>query len=187
MHCNWPTDHAIDHSSIGLNRLTIQLVFNEVSLFTFSKGTHGFYVTVPKNYLHFYFCCFSFRFKMVTNLVFITELLSSQSSPVLGPSLTSLPLITASLWNCSKQIVSHGLMGDVLPPISSTLSPSSGDAIWNRRSVSAGPVERINYQCSGAFTYTKRLRLRRHHEQNQLPVTSKCRLTDADIWGRLSL
>ena len=51
MHCNWPTDHAIDHSSIGLNRLTIQLVFNEVSLFTFSKGTHGFDVTVPKNYL----------------------------------------------------------------------------------------------------------------------------------------
>ena len=30
MYCNWPTDHAIDHSSIGLNRLTIQLVFNEV-------------------------------------------------------------------------------------------------------------------------------------------------------------
>ena len=30
MHCNWPTDHALDHSSIGLNRLTIQLVFNEV-------------------------------------------------------------------------------------------------------------------------------------------------------------
>ena len=51
MYCNWPTDHAIDHSSIGLNRLTIQLVFNEVSLFTFSKGTHGFDVTVPKNYL----------------------------------------------------------------------------------------------------------------------------------------
>ena len=36
MYCNWPTDHAIDHSSIGLNRLTIQPVFNEVSLFTFS-------------------------------------------------------------------------------------------------------------------------------------------------------
>ena len=51
MHCNWPTDHAIDHSSIWLKRLTIQLVFNEVSLFTFSKGTHGFDVTVPKNYL----------------------------------------------------------------------------------------------------------------------------------------
>ena len=51
MHCNWSTDHAIDHSSIGLRRLTIQLVFNEVSLFTFSKGTHGFDVTVPKNYL----------------------------------------------------------------------------------------------------------------------------------------
>ena len=51
MHCNWPPDHAFDHSSIGLNRLTIQLVFNEVSLFTFSKGTHDFYVTVPKNYL----------------------------------------------------------------------------------------------------------------------------------------
>ena len=51
MYCNWPTDHAIDHSSIGLNRLTIQLVFNEVSLFTFSKGTHGFDVMVPKNYL----------------------------------------------------------------------------------------------------------------------------------------
>ena len=53
MHCNRPTDHAIDHSSIGLKRLTIQLVFNEVSLFTFSNGTHGFYVTVPKNYLKF--------------------------------------------------------------------------------------------------------------------------------------
>ena len=52
MHCNWPTDHAIDHSSIGLKRLTIQPVFNEVSLFTFSKGTHGFDVTVPKNYLN---------------------------------------------------------------------------------------------------------------------------------------
>ena len=51
MHCNWPTDHAIDHSSIGLNRLTIELVFNEVSLFTFSKETHGFDVTVLKNYL----------------------------------------------------------------------------------------------------------------------------------------
>ena len=32
-------------------RLTIQLVFNEVSLFTFSEGTHGFDITVPKNYL----------------------------------------------------------------------------------------------------------------------------------------
>ena len=51
IHCNWPTDHAIDHNSIGLSRLTIQLVFNEVPLFTFSKRTHGFYVTVPKNYL----------------------------------------------------------------------------------------------------------------------------------------
>ena len=46
MYCNWPTDHAIDHSSVGLNRLTIQLVFNEVSLFTFSEETHGFDVTV---------------------------------------------------------------------------------------------------------------------------------------------
>ena len=55
MYCNWPTDHAIDHSSIGLNRLTIQLVFNEVSLFTFSKETHGFDVTVPKNYLNEHF------------------------------------------------------------------------------------------------------------------------------------
>ena len=52
MYCNWPTDHAIDHSSIGLNRLTIQPVFSEVSLFTFSKGTHGFDATVPKNYLN---------------------------------------------------------------------------------------------------------------------------------------
>ena len=52
MHCNWPTDHAIDHSSIGLKRLTIQPVCNEVSLFTFSEGTHGFDVTVPKNYLN---------------------------------------------------------------------------------------------------------------------------------------
>ena len=51
MYCNWPTDHTIDHSSIGLKRLTIQLVFNEVSLFTFSKGTHGFDVTVLKSYL----------------------------------------------------------------------------------------------------------------------------------------
>ena len=51
MHCNWPSDHANDHSSIGLKRLTMQLVFNEVSLFTFSKGTHGFDVTLPKNYL----------------------------------------------------------------------------------------------------------------------------------------
>ena len=52
MYCNWSIDHAIDHSSIRLNRLTIHLVFNEVSLFTFSKGTHGFDVTVPKNYLN---------------------------------------------------------------------------------------------------------------------------------------
>ena len=52
MYCIWPTDHAADHSSIGLERLTIQLVFNEVSLFTFSKGTHSFDVTVPKNYLN---------------------------------------------------------------------------------------------------------------------------------------
>ena len=51
IHCNWSTDHAIDHSSIGLKRLTIQPVFNEVSLFTFSKGTHGFDVRIPKNYL----------------------------------------------------------------------------------------------------------------------------------------
>ena len=35
--CNWSTDHAIDHSSIGLNRLTIQLVFNEVSLLHFLR------------------------------------------------------------------------------------------------------------------------------------------------------
>ena len=54
MLCNWPTDHAIDHSSNGLKRLTIQSVFNEISLFTFSKGTHGFDVTVPKNYLKIY-------------------------------------------------------------------------------------------------------------------------------------
>ena len=47
MYCNWSTDH----SSIGLKRLTIQLVFNKVSLFTFSQGTHGFDVTAPKNYL----------------------------------------------------------------------------------------------------------------------------------------
>ena len=52
MYCNWPTDHAIDHSSVWLNRLTIKLLFNEVSLFTFSKETHGFDVTVPKNYLN---------------------------------------------------------------------------------------------------------------------------------------
>ena len=51
MYCNWPTDQTIDHGSIGLNRLTIQLVFNEVSLFIFSKETRGFDVTVPKNYL----------------------------------------------------------------------------------------------------------------------------------------
>ena len=42
MYCNWPTDHAIDHSAIGLNRLTIQVVFSAVSLFTFSKTTHDF-------------------------------------------------------------------------------------------------------------------------------------------------
>ena len=65
MYCNWPTDHAIDHSSIGLKRLTIQLVFNEVSLFTFYKGTHGFDVRVPKNYLNplatfpFFYNCIS--------------------------------------------------------------------------------------------------------------------------------
>ena len=52
IHCNWPTDHAIDNSWIGLKRLTIHPVFNEVSLFAFSKGTHGFDVTVPKNYLN---------------------------------------------------------------------------------------------------------------------------------------
>ena len=52
MYCNWPTDNAIDYSSIGLSRLTIQLVFNGVSLFTFSKGTHGCDVTVPKSYLN---------------------------------------------------------------------------------------------------------------------------------------
>ena len=52
MQCNWPTDHIIDHSSIGLKRLTIQPVFNEISLFTFYKGTHGFDVMVPKNYLN---------------------------------------------------------------------------------------------------------------------------------------
>ena len=53
-YCNWSTDHAIDHSSIGLKRLTIQPVFNEVSLFTFSERTHGIDVTVPKNYLKDY-------------------------------------------------------------------------------------------------------------------------------------
>ena len=56
MHCNWPTDHAIDHSSIGLKRLTIQPVFNEVSLFTFSEGTHGFDVTVPRTTLNLKLC-----------------------------------------------------------------------------------------------------------------------------------
>ena len=50
MHYNWLTDHAIDYSSFGLKRLTMQLVFNKVSLFKFSKRTHGFDVTVPKNY-----------------------------------------------------------------------------------------------------------------------------------------
>ena len=30
IHYNSPTDHAIDHSSIGWSRLTIQQVFNEV-------------------------------------------------------------------------------------------------------------------------------------------------------------
>ena len=58
VYCNWPTDNAIDHSSIGLSRLTTQLVFNEVSLFTFSKGTHDFDVTVPKNYLELFVDCF---------------------------------------------------------------------------------------------------------------------------------
>ena len=37
VYCIWPTDHAIDHSSVGLNRLIIHLVFNEVSLFTFLR------------------------------------------------------------------------------------------------------------------------------------------------------
>ena len=86
---------------------------------------------------------------MLTNLVFITELLSSQSvvfgSVLTSPPLTSLPFTTPRLWSCSKQIVSHGLIGDVLPPISSTLSPSSGVAVWKRRSVGAGPDEIINY------------------------------------------
>ena len=50
MHCNRPAGHPIDHSSIGLNRLTIQLVFNELSLFTFSKCTHGFDNMVLKNH-----------------------------------------------------------------------------------------------------------------------------------------
>ena len=50
MNCNGPTDHAFDHSLFWLNRLIIQLVFNKVSLFTFSKGTHGFDVMVPKHY-----------------------------------------------------------------------------------------------------------------------------------------
>ena len=51
MFCSWLTDHAIDHSSIVLNRLTIQLLFNEIWLF---KGTRGFHVTVPKNYLNWF-------------------------------------------------------------------------------------------------------------------------------------
>ena len=51
MYCNWTTDHVIDHSSIGLNRLAMHPVFNEVSLFTISKGTHGFDVMVSKNYV----------------------------------------------------------------------------------------------------------------------------------------
>ena len=30
IHCNSLTVHAIDHSSIGLNRLTMQQMFNEI-------------------------------------------------------------------------------------------------------------------------------------------------------------
>ena len=52
MNYNRPTDHGIDHSSIALKRLTIQLVFNEILLFTFSKGTLGFAIIVQKNYLN---------------------------------------------------------------------------------------------------------------------------------------
>ena len=71
MYCNWSIDHAIDHSSIGLNRLTIQLVFNEVSLFTFSKETHDFDVTVPKNYLkcmHAQCCKYLRRFSFLLTI-----------------------------------------------------------------------------------------------------------------------
>ena len=28
IHCNWPTNHAIDHNSTGYNKLTIQTVYN---------------------------------------------------------------------------------------------------------------------------------------------------------------
>ena len=51
IYCNWPTNHAIDDCLIWLKRLAIQVVFNEVSQVTFSKKTHGFGVTIPKNYL----------------------------------------------------------------------------------------------------------------------------------------
>ena len=49
----------------------MQLLFNEVSMFTFSKGTHGFDVRVPKNYLN---CCFS--------LTYTTHYLSRMAWPV---------------------------------------------------------------------------------------------------------
>ena len=51
MHWNWPTENAINHSSIGLSRLIMQLVFKEVWLFIFCKWTQGFDITVTKNYL----------------------------------------------------------------------------------------------------------------------------------------
>ena len=36
---------ATDHSSIGFNRLTIHLMFNEVRFFAFSQGLIGFWVS----------------------------------------------------------------------------------------------------------------------------------------------
>ena len=48
MCCNLLTGHTFDHSWTWLNRLTIQLVFNEVWLFKFCKWAHGF--DVLKNY-----------------------------------------------------------------------------------------------------------------------------------------
>ena len=41
----------LERWKFGLNRLTMYVVFNEESLFTFSKGRRDFDMTVPKNYL----------------------------------------------------------------------------------------------------------------------------------------
>ena len=86
MHCNWPTDHAIDHSSIRLKRLTIQPVFNEVSLFTFSKGTHGFDVMVPKSYLKAYSVFNLYLHTLLLLFTFLMRILLTQDLSCLNNS-----------------------------------------------------------------------------------------------------